>query len=58
MESMTESVMEYVTERDELSMVWGDIQSVTETECVQSVEVDIFCLRHWPIEMSPDKVYY
>ena len=35
-------------------MEWRDIQRVTETECVQSIEVDIFCLRHWPIEVSPD----
>ena len=35
-------------------MVWGDVQSVTEMECVWSVEADIFHLRHWLIEVSPD----
>ena len=33
---------------------WRDIWRVTETECIQSIEADIFCLRHWPIEVSPD----
>ena len=35
-------------------MEWRDIQRVTETEYVWSVEADIFCLRHWQIEVSPD----
>ena len=33
---------------------WRDIQRVTETECVQSIEADIFHLRRWLIEVSPD----
>ena len=31
----------------------GNVWSVAETECVWSVEVDIFCLRHWSMEVSP-----
>ena len=36
---------------------WRDIQRVTETECVRSIEADIFHLRHWPIEVSPDRLF-
>ena len=37
-----------------LLMEWRNIQRVTETECVQSIEADIFRLRHWLIEVSSD----
>ena len=33
---------------------WRDVWRVTEMECVWSVEADIFHLRCWPIEVSPD----
>ena len=34
---------------------WRNIQRGTETECVQSVEMDIFHLRSWLIEVSPNR---
>ena len=46
---------ECVGEEMMLPMEWRDVQRVTETECVHSVEADIFHLRCWPIEVSPDK---
>ena len=36
-------------------MEWRDIQRVTETECVWSIEADIFHLRCWLIEVFPDR---
>ena len=47
------SSSECVGEEMMLLMEWRDIWRGTEMECVQSVEVKIFCLRSWLIEVSP-----
>ena len=36
-----------------LPAMWGNIRSIAEMECVQSVKVDIFHLRYWSVEVSP-----
>ena len=44
----------YFEEEVMLPIEQRDVQRVTETECVRSVEAGIFCLRHWLIKVSPD----
>ena len=41
-----------------LPMEWRDVWRGTETECVRSVEADIFHLRSQLIEVSPDNSVY
>ena len=53
-----QSNLECVGEEVMLPTEWRDIQRVTEMECVQNVEADIFHLRHWLIEVSPNSGYH
>ena len=40
----------------ESSSVWGNVWSVVETECVWSLETEIFRWRGWNLEVSPNKL--
>ena len=41
----------------ESSLVWGDIQSVVEMECVWNLEMRIFRRRGWNSGVSPNTVF-
>ena len=39
----------------ESSLVQGNIQGVVETECIWSLETEMFCRRGWYSEVSPNR---
>ena len=39
----------------ESSLLWGNVRSVVKTECVWSLETEIFHWRGWNLEVSPNR---